>query len=108
MLWQWVTPEIGYRSHCDCDTCSCAKELYFCEDEHPMRKAWEDWWAKLERRRVRQGQLTVDVCCVWQLRRVIAATAAAAQLELGASWGVAGAPGPNRPGVPIRSRVPPT
>ena len=103
MLRQWVAPEIAFRRECDCDTCGAARELYYCEDETPMRAGWENWWAKLEKRRARTGRLSAEVLCVWQLRRAIAATAAAAQLELSASWGVAGARGPTPLSDPSQS-----
>lgn len=59
-----VFPDCGYKSHCDCQACSTAKQLFWCEDEQPMRRAWEGFWLARMQDRLPEGRV-----CDWQLWR---------------------------------------
>lgn len=72
-----IVPPIDFRIGCRCAACELGVLLWYTEDEHPARAAWEVFWAKkydeyydafVRDDRLKDGALRRP--CLWQLRRI--------------------------------------
>lgn len=63
-------PPIDFRVGCTCPACELATLLWYTEDEHPAREAWQLFWDHLEEREnpLDWGWMR-ERPCIWQLRQ---------------------------------------
>lgn len=68
---QWSYPPIDFRIGCCCAACEVGTLLFYTEDEHPARAAWEVFWNRwFDRENDEEGRFWEGRPCLWQWSRV--------------------------------------
>lgn len=61
-------PPVDFRIGCECPACELGVLLWFTEDEHPARAAWELYWNRVWDRRA-DGE-AFEGPCLFQYRQL--------------------------------------